>query len=55
MTLSAKFDLLCLKGHLIGGGSVFLLLYLSMVNAYARTGDECQPKGRNPFLHHETY
>lgn len=41
VTLSAQFDLLCIKGHLMGGGSFFLLLYLGMVNADARSGDEC--------------
>lgn len=53
MTLSAEFDLLCIKGHLTGGGSFFLLLYLGMVNADARSGDECWPM--SAFLYHETY
>lgn len=53
VTLSAEFDLLCIKGLLIGGGSFFLLLYLGMANADARSGDECQPM--SAFLYHETY
>lgn len=53
VALSAGFDLLSIKGHLMGGGSFFLLLYLGMVNADARSGDECQPM--SDFLYHETY
>lgn len=54
VTLSAAFDLLCVKGHLTqGGGSFSLLLYLGMVNADARSADECQPM--SAFLYHETY